>query len=96
LTDVVARREHTQFRGDLYEEVVVIGSLAMLGLLWITNNFEHSPGLVALALIIALAVLLVARFVVIKYKLRYPKLHSTKFIHTEDDSDLHLTGSNLR
>jgi len=96
LTDVVARREHTQFRGDLYEEVVVIGSFAMLGLLWLTNSFEHSPGLVALALVISLIVLLIARFIVIKYKLRYPKLHSTKFIHTEDDSDLHLTGSNLR
>ena len=95
LTDVVARREHSQFRGELYEEVVVIGSLVLLGLLWLTNSAERSPGFVALAVVVALILLLGARFVVLRYRIRYPERKETKLAHSPENSERALSGSDL-
>ncbi len=74
LTDVVSGREHAQFRGELYEEVAVIGALILLGLLWLTNEHEQSPWLVSLMLGLVLAAFLAARYFVLKHDIRYPKL----------------------
>jgi uncharacterized membrane protein YeiH len=96
LTDVVSRREHLQFRGELYEEIVVIGSLLLLSLLWLTNNVEHSPVFIAAALLIALLALLATRYVVLRYNIGYPARRETKLSHAEVTPDLDLSGSNPR
>ena len=85
LTDVVVRREHTQFRGELYEEVALVGALILLGLLWLTNSHESSPWMIWLGVVLSLVTLLVARYVILTRNIRYPG--SRPAVATETQTD---------
>ena len=74
---------------------MVIGSLVLLGLLWLTNSAERSPGFVALAVVVALILLLGARFAVLKYRIRYPERKESKLAHSPENSERALSGSDL-
>ncbi len=72
LSDIVARREHTQFKRDIYDEVAVVGTFALLALLWVANRHEHKPVLVLSSVLVVLGLLLAARFAVLRLDLHYP------------------------
>ena len=88
LTDVVSGREHAQFRGELYEEVAVIGAFILLGLLWLTNGHEQSPWLISLMLGLVLVAFLMTRYFVLKYDIRYPTRRTV-----EDDGGSPISAS---
>ena len=90
LTDIVARREHSQFRGELYEEIALLGTLVMLGLLWLTNGHEHSPWLIVLAVVATLVLLLIVRYLVLKYEIRYPGSKAPTTATSDEDAPLQM------
>ena len=72
MSDIVARREHVQFKRDIYDEVAVLGAFVLLGMLWVANRHEHRPILVLASVLTVLALLLVARFAVLRFDIHYP------------------------
>lgn len=72
LSDILVRREHQPFRGDIYEEVAVAASGILLLGLWLSESHEHLPVLVFATVLVTLAAMLVGRFLVLTRGLRYP------------------------
>ena len=73
LTDVLTRREHEGFRGQVYEEAAVAGALVLLAGLAVANQHEHQPVLVLLAVLLSLGILFALRVSIHWYGLRYPR-----------------------
>ncbi|MFS8609820.1 MAG: hypothetical protein LOD94_17800, partial [Gammaproteobacteria bacterium] len=64
--------------GAPYEGVAIGGSLLFLLLLWVATRYEHEPGLVTAAIVIALLVTFTVRIVVIKFQIRSYRLVSRR------------------
>jgi uncharacterized membrane protein YeiH len=93
LTDVVVSREHTQFRGELYEEVALVGALILLGLLWLTDSHESSRWMIRLGVVLSLATLLVAWYVILTRNIRYPGSRPAVATDSQTDrNDLTIAG----
>jgi len=72
LSDIVCGREHRRFRGEVYDEVAVVGALVLLGFLKFADGHEHRPGQVLGSVAFALSLLLAARYAVLRFRLQYP------------------------
>ncbi|MFO7287904.1 MAG: ABC transporter substrate-binding protein [Gammaproteobacteria bacterium] len=79
LLDVITARPPRAFSGGApYEGVAIGGSLLFLLLLWVATRYEHEPGLVTAAIVIALLVTFTVRIVVIKFQIRSYRLVSRR------------------
>lgn len=72
MADVLIRREHDRFRGEIYEEVAAIGGLILLGALWAASHVEHQPSLILGSVVGTVVLLTSARIWMQEFGLRYP------------------------
>jgi NitT/TauT family transport system substrate-binding protein len=72
LRDIVINREPASFKGVIYEEAAIIGSAVFVAGLFIANFFEQSPLPVYAAFASGVLMVMLIRFVVHRWNLRYP------------------------
>lgn len=65
LLDIVTGREPRTFQGEPYEEIAIAGGLMLLLSLNVAGRFEHSPWIVTAAMLATMAVVFVARMLVV-------------------------------
>jgi NitT/TauT family transport system substrate-binding protein len=65
LRDIVTGREPRTFQGEPYEEIAVVGSLALFFMLWFASSHEHSAWMVTGAIALTMVGVFVTRMTVV-------------------------------
>ena len=72
LKDIVINKEPVTFRGAINEEVAVVGALILVGGLYISNEYEHSPEPVWLSVGGCIGLVFAIKWLIHTYGWRYP------------------------
>lgn len=73
LRDVIVNQEPVTFRGVIYEESAILGSMFLLGGLYLAGFFEHSKYIVPFVVIGSFFLIVILRVLIYKYDIHYPK-----------------------
>jgi NitT/TauT family transport system substrate-binding protein len=73
LRDVIVNQEPVTFRGVIYEESAILGSVFLLGGLYLAGYFEHSKYIVPAVVIGSFFLIVAMRILIYKYDIHYPK-----------------------
>jgi len=73
LRDMITNKEPSTFKGIIYEEVAVIGSLFLILGFYIAGFFEHKPYLVTIFVLASFVFLVTLRFAVYIFNIHYPR-----------------------
>ncbi|BAT58707.1 putative thiamine biosynthesis protein [Variibacter gotjawalensis] len=65
LRDIVTGREPRTFLGEPYEEIAVVGSLALFGMLLFASRYEHADWMVTAAILVTMVSVFAARMSVV-------------------------------
>jgi len=76
LRDIVTGREPRTFQGEPYEEIAIVGSLALFFMLWFASSHEHSAWLVTSAIALTMVGVFVTRMTVVLFGWRSYRLGS--------------------
>jgi uncharacterized membrane protein YeiH len=72
LKDIVINKEPVTFRGAINEEVAVVGALVLVGGLYISNEYEHSPEPVWVSVGGCIGLVFAIKWLIHTYGWRYP------------------------
>jgi uncharacterized membrane protein YeiH len=79
LRDIASMKAPVTFQGALFEEVAILGGLLLPLGLWANQAFGPVPDALRLIGIIMIVAMVCARYLIIRYDLRYPKALLFKF-----------------
>jgi NitT/TauT family transport system substrate-binding protein len=74
LMDIFTGREPRTFRGEIYEEIAVLGGLMLIGLLALAAHFTNVKAFIVFAIVLTFAFVYVLRIVVVAKDLRSPPI----------------------
>lgn len=81
LRDVIINQEPSTFRGVIYEEAAILGSLIMIWLLYICSKYEHESHIVSISIYASMASIILMRILIYRYNIKYPSNMRVNTIH---------------